>query len=118
MATMNGIPARTSTSRSFTTSASRWSSWELREKSRWTSPVTFNRVMPSACSGVLSCFLGCCSDLLGNRGLYHTSFSSRIKCEEDNMVVVKHLQVWGLLALYSVGGSLDSKVMGGKVDCL
>ena len=34
------------------------------------------------------------------------------------MVVVKHFQVWGLLAAHSVGGSLDSKVMGGKVDFL
>ena len=79
LAAINGIPARTSISRSFTTSASRWSIWKLRDKSRWTSPITFNGVMPSACCAVLSCFLDCCSDLLGNRGFYHISFSSGVR---------------------------------------
>ena len=46
---MNGVPAKTSTSKSSTTSASRVRCLSDRERVRWVSPTTTRGVTPSAC---------------------------------------------------------------------
>ena len=56
LVTKNGVPASMSTSKSFTTNASRWSLFALRLKSKRTSPTTTNGVIPSAWNAVCLVF--------------------------------------------------------------
>ena len=90
---INGVPAKTLTSKSSTTRASRVRSLPARERVRWFLPTTTRGVTPSACRACWDVFMMGAAMLRGDRGFDHAGFGTSIQGEFKRVVMVEGIEM-------------------------